>query len=198
MNHAMISQYQGQIQHIIRNYITFEPVNRSISSPPNRPKAEGALLKEMNRLKSNRSANSSVYALLMVHCLLLLLYQEYAYAPNPCTESIHGTTETSNANMRYPRSPTPSPAVAKNFIQNKMTLKTKRQRFMRAEPADLQNPTPQDTQIARLLPEQPPRDQKALILEPYPRAVLVLSANSPSPTQQARPPIQCCTLSLRL
>ena len=155
-------------------------------------------LKEMNPLKSNCNANSSVYALLMVHCLLLLSCHEHACESNPCTESIHRSTETSNANMRYPRSPTPSPAVAKNFVQNKMTLETKRQRFMKAEPADLQNPTPQDTQIARLLPEQPPRDQKALIPEPYPRAVLVLSANSPSPTQQARPPIQCCTLSLRL
>ena len=29
-------------------------------------------LKEMDRLKSNCSANSSIYALLMVHCLLLL------------------------------------------------------------------------------------------------------------------------------
>ena len=29
-------------------------------------------LEEMNRLKSKRSVNSSVYALLMVHCLLSL------------------------------------------------------------------------------------------------------------------------------
>ena len=34
-------------------------------------------------------------------------------APNPCTESMPETTEKSNANMRYPKSLTPSPTVAR-------------------------------------------------------------------------------------
>ena len=70
-------------------------------------------LKEMNRLKSNCSANRSIYALLMVHCLLLLLCYGHACAPNPCSKSRHATTEMSVANMRYPRSLTPSPTVAR-------------------------------------------------------------------------------------
>ena len=45
-------------------------------------------LKETNRLKSNRSANSSIYALLKGHSLLLLVRNGYvAIAPNPCTET---------------------------------------------------------------------------------------------------------------
>ena len=71
-------------------------------------------LKEMNRLKSNCSANSSIYALLMVHCLLLLHCYGHACAPNPCSKSMHETTETNNANMRYPKSLTPSPTVARS------------------------------------------------------------------------------------
>ena len=39
--HAMLSQYQGQIQHIMRNHVTIEPVDRSVKSPPNRPEAVG-------------------------------------------------------------------------------------------------------------------------------------------------------------
>ena len=45
-------------------------------------------LREMNRLKSNCSAKRSIYALLMVHCLLLLFRYGHACAPNPCTESM--------------------------------------------------------------------------------------------------------------
>ena len=45
-------------------------------------------LKETNRLKSNCSANSSIYALLMRPCLLLLFRNGHvAIAPNPCTET---------------------------------------------------------------------------------------------------------------
>ena len=62
-----------------------------------------ATLKEMSRLKSNCSVTSSIYALLMVHCLSLFFRHGYACAPNP---------ETSNANMRYPKPLTPSPNVA--------------------------------------------------------------------------------------
>ena len=44
-------------------------------------------LKEMNRLKSNCSANSSIYALLKGHRLLLLIRNGHvAIAPNPCTK----------------------------------------------------------------------------------------------------------------
>ena len=35
-------------------------------------------------------------------------------APNPCFESMHETTETSNANMRYPKSLNPSPTVVRS------------------------------------------------------------------------------------
>ena len=67
-------------------------------------------LKETNRLKSNCSANSSIYALLMVPCLLLLSQWPCGH----CTESMHrNNTETSHANMRYAKSLTPSPTVAK-------------------------------------------------------------------------------------
>ena len=44
-------------------------------------------LKEMNRLKSNCSVNSSIYALLKGHRLLLLVRNGHvAIAPNPCTK----------------------------------------------------------------------------------------------------------------
>ena len=72
-------------------------------------------LKEMNRLTSDCSARNSIYTLFMVHCLSLVFRYGYTYAPNPCFESMHETTETtetSNANMRYPKSLTPSPTVA--------------------------------------------------------------------------------------
>ena len=36
------------------------------------------------------------------------------YVPNPCSESMHKTTETSNANIRYPKSLNPRPTVANN------------------------------------------------------------------------------------
>ena len=39
-------------------------------------------LKEMSRLKSNCSANSSIFALLTVH------YYGYTCAPNPCMEPL--------------------------------------------------------------------------------------------------------------
>ena len=68
-------------------------------------------LDETNRLKSNCSAKRSMYAFLMVHCLLLLSRYGYVRAPNPCFKSMHETTEKSNANMRYPKSLTPSPTV---------------------------------------------------------------------------------------
>ena len=46
-------------------------------------------LKVTNRLESNCSANSSIYALLMRPCLLLLFRNGHvAIAPNPCTETI--------------------------------------------------------------------------------------------------------------
>lgn len=41
-------------------------------------------LKEMDRLKSNCSANSYIYALLIVRCLSLLFRYSHACAPNPC------------------------------------------------------------------------------------------------------------------
>ena len=41
MIRAMLSQCQGQIQHIIRNHITIEPIDRSVKSPSNRPEAVG-------------------------------------------------------------------------------------------------------------------------------------------------------------
>ena len=40
------------------------------------------ILKEINRLKSNCSVNSSIYILFLVHCLLLLLFLQ-------CGESMH-------------------------------------------------------------------------------------------------------------
>ena len=49
----------------------------------------------MNRLKSNCSANSSVNTLLVVHCLSLLFRNGHARAPNPCSQSMHETTESS-------------------------------------------------------------------------------------------------------
>ncbi len=48
----------------------------------------------------------------MGDCLLLPLRYGHACAPNPCTESMPETTETSNAMMRYSKSLTPSPPVA--------------------------------------------------------------------------------------
>ena len=70
-------------------------------------------LKEMNRLKSNCSVNSSIYALLKGHRLLLLIRNGHvAIAPNPCTKQHRNNTETSHANMRYANSLTPSPTVA--------------------------------------------------------------------------------------
>ena len=59
-------------------------------------------LKEINRLKGNCSANSSIYTLLVVRFLLLLF----------CFQSMHETTEMSNAIMRSPKSLAPSPTVA--------------------------------------------------------------------------------------
>ena len=80
-------------------------------------------LKETNRLKRNCSANSSIYALLMGLCLLLLLRKGHvAFAPNPCIESMPETTETSNANMRYPKSLIPSPTVARNRMGKKLSF----------------------------------------------------------------------------
>ena len=65
-------------------------------------------LKETNQLKSNCSARKqysytlhgtlSPPSLTMAMCL--------------CTESMHKTTETTDANMRYPKSLNPSPTVA--------------------------------------------------------------------------------------
>ena len=68
--------------------------------------------KEMNLLNSNCSAKSSIYAVLVVDCLLLLFCHGHACAPIPCSKSMRGTTETSSANMRYSKSPTLSPTVA--------------------------------------------------------------------------------------
>ena len=62
--------------------------------------------------ESNCSAKSNIHALIMVHCLTLLTPHDYACASNPRSESLHGTTETSNADMRCPKSLTPSPTVA--------------------------------------------------------------------------------------
>ena len=76
--------------------------------------------------------------------------------------------------------------------QNEMT------KFMKAEPAKWKNSSPRDTLTAQLKPGELLRDSKALLPAPYPRAVLVLFANSPSPTQQARPPIPSCTPLSRL
>ena len=39
--HAMLSHYQGLIQGIIRNHITFETIDRGVHSPSTRPKAVG-------------------------------------------------------------------------------------------------------------------------------------------------------------
>ena len=71
-------------------------------------------LKEMKRLKSNCSAKSSIYVLLMVRCLSLLFRHGNACAPNPCTELMPETTGTNDAIMRYTKSLTPSPTVARN------------------------------------------------------------------------------------
>lgn len=60
-------------------------------------------LKETNRLKSNFSAKSSIYALLMVHCPFLLSLW-LCCAPNSCAESIPETTETNNAIMLHTES----------------------------------------------------------------------------------------------
>ena len=68
-------------------------------------------LKGIFLLKSNYRANSSIYVLLVIHFLLLLFRCGHAYTSNPCSESMHETTETSNANMRYPKSLTLSPTV---------------------------------------------------------------------------------------
>ena len=73
--------------------------------------------KEMNRLKSNYSARRSIYALLMTLLLLFLfamaMFVHRIHALNPCSQSMHETTETTETNMRYPKSLTPSPTVAK-------------------------------------------------------------------------------------
>ena len=70
-------------------------------------------LKETNRLKSKCSVNSSIYALLKGHGLLLLIRKGYmAITPNSCTKQHRNNTETSHANMRYAKSLTPSPTVA--------------------------------------------------------------------------------------
>ena len=72
--------------------------------------------KEMNRLKSNRSAKNSIYALLIVHYLTLLFRHGHACARNPCTgsmpESMPETTELNIASIRYTKSLTPNPIVA--------------------------------------------------------------------------------------
>ena len=70
-------------------------------------------LKETNRLKSNYSVKKSIYALLIVPCLLLLFRYGHVRAPNPCFGSMHETTET---NMRYPKPLTPSPTVASKGV----------------------------------------------------------------------------------
>ena len=50
----------------------------------------------MNRLKSKRSVNSSIYALLIVHCLLLLLSLplQWPYLSTKSMHRIHATHET--------------------------------------------------------------------------------------------------------
>ena len=75
-------------------------------------KKDAMNLKEKNRLKNSCCANSSIYALFMVHCLPL---RPWAMAMS--VHQIHAmprtteTTETNNAIMRYMKSLTPSPLV---------------------------------------------------------------------------------------
>ena len=56
------------------------------------------ILKKMNRLKSSCSAKSSIYTLLLLHCLSLLFCHGHACPPNPFSESMHETNETNKAN----------------------------------------------------------------------------------------------------
>ena len=68
----------------------------------------------MSPLKSNCTANSNIYSLLLIHCLLLLICHchDHAYAPNPCSKSPCVKPPKRVMRMRYPKSLTPSPAVA--------------------------------------------------------------------------------------
>ena len=70
-------------------------------------------LEEMSRLKSHCSANSILYILFLGHCFWPLfataILVHWIHAPNPCSQSLHETTET---NMRYPKSLTLNPTVA--------------------------------------------------------------------------------------
>ena len=90
-------------------------------------------LKEMNRLKSNCSARRSIYALLMTLLLLFLfamaMFVHRIHAPNPCSQSMHETTETTETNMRYPKSLTPSPTVARRCWKKKKKKKKKEKRI---------------------------------------------------------------------
>ena len=74
------------------------------------------ILKERNRMKSNRRAESSVYAHFMGHCLPPWPWAIMPVHQTPkswCFESMHGITETNNLIMRYWKSLNPSPTVAK-------------------------------------------------------------------------------------
>ena len=71
--------------------------------------------KPYERWEGNCSVKRSIYTPFIVHYLLLLamvIFVHQIYAPNLCFKSIYKTTETSNTNMRYLKSLTPSPIVA--------------------------------------------------------------------------------------
>ena len=44
----------------------------------------------------------------------MAMFVHRIYTPNPCTEFMHETTETDNAIMRWTKSLTPSPIVARS------------------------------------------------------------------------------------
>ena len=85
-------------------------------------------LKEMNRLKSNCSATSSINALLIVHCLPLSFAMAMCHVPWPCAMAMpehpypcmkplkHESMPETSCDMRYTNSLTPSPTAAKREI----------------------------------------------------------------------------------